>query len=174
MSNNLDKTIRIGYLSKVHALKGELKVVFFNESSKSLKDNQIVFLVDEKKNDILKKKIESIIYTKIDNRIKFFEINSKEHAEKLRGLFLEIYRTDLPELKKGEYYLNDLLGFSIYDESKNKYGIVINVFQFPANDVLVTIHNDKEQLIPLIDDVIVDIKHDDKIILIDPISGLLN
>ena len=92
----------------------------------------------------------------------------------MRGLFLEVHRADLPELKKDEYYLNDLLGFSVCDELKNKYGIVINVFQFPANDVLAIIHNDKEQLIPLIDDVIIDIKHDDKIILIDPIPGLLN
>ena len=174
MSNNLDKKIRVGYLSKVHALKGELKVVFFNEKSRSLKDNQNVFLVNDNKNNILEKKIENITYTKTDNRIKFFEINSRENAEKLRGLFLEIYRSDLPKLRNNEYYLNDLIGYSIYDASKNKYGIVMNVFQFPANDVLVTIYNDKEQLIPLIDDIVVDIKHNDKVILINPIPGLLN
>ena len=92
----------------------------------------------------------------------------------MRGLFLDIYRSDLPKLRNNEYYLNDLIGYSIYDASKNKYGIVMNVFQFPANDVLVTIYNDKEQLIPLIDDIVVDIKHNDKVILINPIPGLLN
>lgn len=173
MNSTSNKLVRLGYLLKPHGLKGELKVVFFNEDSRSLKNNQIIFLNDEK-NDIFKRKIENIVYQLKNNMIKFFEIDTRDHAEKLRGLFLEISREDLPKLKDGEFYLNDLIEFNIYDESRNKYGVVINTFQFPANNVLVVLYNNKEQLIPIIDDVVLDIKHNKKEIIINPIPGLFN
>ena len=106
--------------------------------------------------------------------IKFFEIDTRDDAEKLSSLFLEISRKDLPKLKDGEFYLNDLIEFNIYDKSRNKYGVVINIFQFPANNVLVVLYNNKEQLIPIIDDVVLDIKHNKKEIIINPIPGLFN
>ena len=173
MNSNSDRLVRLGYLSKVHGLRGELKLVLFNEDSRSLKNNQIIFLNDGK-NDVVKRKIENIVYQTRNNMIKFFEIDTRTHAEELRGLFLEISREDLPKLKNGEFYLNDLIEFNIYDKSRNKYGVVVNTLQFPANNVLVVLYKNKEQLIPIIDDVVLDIKHDEKEITINPIPGLFN
>ena len=174
MNSNLNKLVRIAYLSKPHGLKGELKVVFFNEDSRSLKSDQIVFLVDAKRDIVLEKKVESISYRERNNMIKFFEIDNRDHAEKLRGLSLDILRKDFPILKDDEFYLNDLIGFNVYDNTGNKYGVVINTFQFPANNVLAVNYNNKEQLIPLIDDIVIDIKHKKNEIIINPIPGLFN
>ena len=174
MNSNLDRLVCLGYLSKVHGLRGEFKLILFNEDSKSLKNNQIVFLIDNKKENILKKKIENILYGEKNNMIKFFEIDTREHAEKLRGLSLEISRKDLPDLEGEEFYLNDLIEFNVYDRSRNNYGVVINILQFPANNVLVVLYNEKEQLIPIIDDVVLDIKHNEKEIIINPLEGLFN
>ena len=173
MNRDSNKLVRLGYLLKPHGLKGELKVVFFNEDSRSLKNNQIIFLNDGK-DDVFKKKIENVIYQLKNDMIKFFEIDTRDDAEKLSSLFLEISRKDLPKLKDGEFYLNDLIEFNIYDKSRNKYGVVINIFQFPANNVLVVLYDNKEQLIPIIDDVVLDIKHNKKEIIINPIPGLFN
>jgi 16S rRNA processing protein RimM len=173
LNRDSNKLVRLGYLLKPHGLKGELKVVFFNEDSRSLKNNQIIFLNDGK-DDVFKKKIENVIYQLKNDIIKFFEIDTRDDAEKLSSLFLEISRKDLPKLKDGEFYLNDLIEFNIYDKSRNKYGVVINIFQFPANNVLVVLYDNKEQLIPIIDDVVLDIKHNKKEIIINPIPGLFN
>ena len=173
MSSSSSKLVSIGELIKPHGIKGELKVLFFNKESKSLKVNQIIFLKD-RKNKFYEYKIEKVAYSIKKNRIKFFEIDSIDSADKLRGFVLNISRSDFPKLKKDEYYLNDLIGYTLFDESDNNHGNVNNVLHFPANDVLVVSLNDKEYLIPIIDDIILNINHKSKTIIIDPILGLFN
>ena len=175
MSSSSSKLISIGELIKPHGIKGELKILFFNEESKSLKNGQIVFLKDsnDQKANFYKYKIERVVYS-IKNRIKFFEIDSIDSADKLRGFSVSILRGDFPELKDDEYYLNDLIGYHLIDSSNKNYGIVNDVLAFPANNVLSVTLENKEYLIPLIDDVIVEINQDNKKIIIDPIEGLFN
>ena len=173
MSNSLSKLVSIGELIKPHGIKGELKILLFNEESKSLKNNQIVFLKNSKDN-FFKYKIEKVIYSMKKNRIKFFEIDSIDSADKLRGYTLSIPRSDFPELENEEYYLNDLIGYTLLDKTNNSYGCVDEIFHFPANDVLSVSLNDKEYLIPIIDDIILNINHDSRLIIINPISGLFD
>ncbi len=173
MSNSVDKIIPLGQLIKPHGIKGELKILFFNEDSKALKSNQVVHLraLDD---DVFEHKIERISYSLKKNRVKFFEIDTVEDAEKMRNWSVCVLRSDLPKLSDGEYYLNDLIDYSLNDSSGKFYGLVKDVLSFPANNVLSILWNEKEYLIPLIDDVILNMKHENKIIIIDPIEGLFN
>ena len=173
MSNSSSKLISIGKLIKPHGIKGELKIIFFNEESKSLKKDQVVFLknsIDEKAN-FYEYNIEKVVYS-MKNRIKFFEIDSIDSANKLRDFSVSILRSEFPELDNDEYYLNDLIGYQLIDNDNNNYGSVDDVYHFPANDVLSVSLNNKEYLIPIIDDVILTINHDLKIITINLILGL--
>jgi len=173
LSNSLSKLVSIGELIKPHGIKGELKILLFNEESKSLKNDQIVFLKNSK-DSFLKYKIENVIYSMKKNRIKFFEIDSIDSANKLRGYILSIPRSDFPELENEEYYLNDLIGYTLLDKTNNNYGCVDDIFHFPANDVLSVSLNDKEYLIPIIDDIILNIDHNSRLIIINPMSGLFD
>ena len=163
----------MGQILKPHGIKGELKVLFYNENSNSLENNQIVFLKNLD-NEIIEYKIERIFYSLKKNRVKFFDINTIGEAEELRGYSLNILRSDLPKLDKNEYYLNDLVGYLLIDDSNKNYGIVSDVLVLPANNVLSVTMGNKEYLIPLIDDVILDINQEEKKIIIDPIKGLFN
>ena len=44
--SSFDKIVPLGRLLKPHGIKGELKVLFYNENSNSLENNQIIFLSD--------------------------------------------------------------------------------------------------------------------------------
>ncbi len=171
--SSIDKVISFGQILKPHGIKGELKVLFYNEHSNSLKKNQIVFLRDLN-NEIFEYKIEKIFYSFKKNRIKFFDINTIEEADKLRDYTLNILRSDLPKLNKDEYYLNDLVGYKLIDKSNINYGVVNKVLILPANNVLSVTMEKKEYLIPLIDDVIIEINQEEEKIIIDPIEGLFN
>ncbi len=173
MNSSLSKLVSIGELIKPHGIKGELKTLFFNEDSKSLKCNQVVFLSDDE-NNFYEYKIEKVVYSIKKNRIKFFEIDSIDSAEGLRGYIINILRSDFPNLDDGEYYLNDLIGYTLLSETDENYGIVNDVFHFPANNVLSILLDNKEYLIPMIDDVVLNIFHDSKIIIINPMEGLFN
>jgi len=165
--------VPFGEILKPHGIKGELKVLFYNESSSLLKNNQIVFL-SNLDNEIFKYKIETLFYSFRKNRIKFFDINTIEEANQLRGYTLNVLRSDLPKLSKNEYYLNDLVGYRVMDSTSKVYGNVNSVLTLPANNVLNIINGDKEYLIPLIQDVVVDVDQDKEIIIIDPLEGLFN
>ena len=167
--NDNHKLVPIAEIIKPHGIKGELKILLYNEESRSLQKNKLVFLGQ---NNFRKLVIEKVHYSLKKSRIKFFEINNKEDAESLRGKLINIYRSDLPALKKDEFYLNDLINFRIVDKSNNEYGIVKEVLHLPANDVLSVLNNDKEYLVPIIEDVIVRINTDSKDIIINPIKGL--
>ena len=171
--SSFDKIVPLGQILKPHGIKGELKVLFYNENSNSLENNQIVFLKNLD-NEIIEYKIERISYSFKKNRIKFFDINTIGEAEELRGYTLNVLRSNLPKLAKNEYYLNDLVGYLLIDDSNKNYGIVSDVLVLPANNVLSVTMENKEYLIPLIDDVILDINQEEKKIIIDPIEGLFN
>ena len=169
--NSLNKKIPLGEILKPHGIKGELKILFYNEESKSLQKDQKVFLESPQKN-IIECKIERIFYSFRKNRIKFFDINTIDKADDLRGCIVNVDRNDLPEINDNEYYLSDLVGYSLIDKSNNNYGKVIEVLALPANSVLNVSKNDKEYLIPLIDDVVLEVDQNQELIIIDPIEGL--
>tara|TARA_B100001115_G_scaffold135838_1_gene103353 strand:+ start:223 stop:741 length:519 start_codon:yes stop_codon:yes gene_type:complete len=169
--NSLNKKIPLGEILKPHGIKGELKILFYNEESKSLQKDQKVFLESPQKN-IIEYKIERIFYSFRKNRIKFFDINTIDEADDLRGYIVNIDRSDLPEINDSEYYLSDLVGYSLIDKSNKNYGKVIEVLALPANSVLNVSKDDKEYLIPLIDDVVLEVNQNQKVIIIDPIEGL--
>ncbi len=171
--NKLNKKIPLGQILKPHGIKGELKILFYNEESNSLKNNQVVFL-GSKEGVFCEYKIERILYSFRKNRIKFFDINTIDEANQLRGYTLNVLRSDLPTLSKNEYYLDDLIGYTIKDRNSKVYGTVNSVLSLPANDVLSIMDGDKEYLIPLIQDVVIDVDQEIEIITIDPLDGLFN
>ena len=171
--NKVSKKIPLGQILKPHGIKGELKILFYNEDSNSLKKDQIIFLEDSSE-VFYEYKVERIFYSFRKNRIKFFDINTIEEANQLRGYTLNVLRSDLPKLSKNEYYLNDLVGYRVVDSTSKVYGNVNSVLTLPANNVLSIINGDKEYLIPLIQDVVIDVDQDKEIIIIDPLEGLFN
>ena len=66
----------------------------------------------------------------------------------------------------------DLVGYSLIDNSNTNYGKVVEVLTLPANNVLNVSKDDKKYLIPLIDDVVLEIDQNQEVIIIDPIEGL--
>ena len=101
------------------------------------------------------------------------EICSVEDAEVLKGSIISIKRGLLPELSEEEYYLTDLIGFTVIDQQQNKIGSVKEVRNLPANDVLILNYKEKELMIPLVDEFILLIDFVEKIVTINVIDGLL-
>jgi 16S rRNA processing protein RimM len=78
-------------------------------------------------------------------------------AAELRGRNVAIPRGDMPENREGEFYWNDLLGMEVSDRNATKLGLVEKILETGANAVLVVAQDEKEVLIPFIQDVIVNV-----------------
>jgi len=67
---------------------------------------------------------------------RFAEVADRTAAEALRGTFLTIPRAALPPLEEGEYYHADLLGLPVVTPDGEAVGVVAEVENFGAGDVI--------------------------------------
>ena len=78
-------------------------------------------------------------------------------AAELRGTEVAVPRAAMPENRDGEFYWSDLLGMAVSDRRTGKLGLVAKILETGANTVLVVVQDDKDVLIPFIQDVIVNV-----------------
>ncbi|HWP01777.1 MAG TPA: ribosome maturation factor RimM [Methylococcus sp.] len=76
-------------------------------------------------------------------------IITREEAETLKGLSVAVARDRLPPLEAGEYYRIDLIGLRVRNLEGTDFGLIADVLETGANDVLV-IRGDRERLVPFV------------------------
>jgi len=76
-------------------------------------------------------------------------IDSREQAEVLIGAEIAINRDQLQPVAEGEYYWVDLIGLQVETLSGESLGVVEDLMETGANDVLV-IRGERERLIPFV------------------------
>jgi 16S rRNA processing protein RimM len=64
------------------------------------------------------------------------EVKSREQAEAMRGMRLYVPRTALPETRKDEFYIVDLLGCRVEALDGASMGEVVAVWNFGAGDIV--------------------------------------
>jgi 16S rRNA processing protein RimM len=92
--------------------------------------------------------------------VKLPQCNDRDIAKTFTHVTIAIDRNQLPELKAGEFYWDDLIGLEVFNQDNVNFGIVKELLATGANDVLV-VTGDRERLIPYIKQVIlqVDLKN---------------
>jgi 16S rRNA processing protein RimM len=103
---------------------------------------------------------------------KFRGLESREEAERLKGLELMIRPEEAGEAPPGSLWEHQILGMEVRTDAGRYLGRVAEVMETGANDVLV-VRGDAECLIPMIEDVVTEIDLESGSIVIKPIPGLL-
>jgi len=99
-----------------------------------------------------------------------------DEAKKMIGYEVFIDKKDLPSLKNDEYYWYEILDSEVYYEDGEYVGKVEEIIQTGANDVISikNIEEDKEVLIPMTDHYIVELKKEDKSLIVKKIEWYEN
>lgn len=124
-----EKRILIAEITTAHGIKGFVKVRSYAEDESLLEEP----LTDEKGKTFsltLKNALKGDWVAQIDG------VNDRNTAESLRGTKLYIDRAALPETNEGEYYIEDLKGLRVLDESGKEIGTLTGVENFGAGDLL--------------------------------------
>ena len=170
--NNFPKDlVPLGKVIKSHGLKGELKVFLYNnESSIFTEGLKLWFRSNRNKYDFYSlKSIRGSMNNKIIKLDKIFDIDNIQSLVK-KEIFVS--RSDfIPLGNKKDYYLNDLIGLSVLDESDNACGVIIDIVTTAANDIIVVKYNNKEFMVPVIDEFIKLFDFENKIIKINNINS---
>lgn len=98
--------------------------------------------------------------------VKLKGVNDRDAALKCKGLHVAVARAELPEADEGEYYWSDLIGLEVTNHQGVALGLVVELFETGANDVLV-VKGDRERLIPYTDQAVLEIDLAKKTMLVD-------
>ena len=93
--------VNIGKIVGAAGLKGEVKI--FSYSGQLQRYNEVKSLYLGKKEEVFE--IENVRFMKNTPIVKFFAVNDRNAAEKLRGFEVYIDEDDLSELPEGEFYV---------------------------------------------------------------------
>ena len=106
--------------------------------------------------------------------LKFKGIDSINDIEKYRGCDLFVTRENAVKLKENEYFIADLIGISVEDESGAVLGRLEDVIETGANDVYqIRMEDGRELLLPAIRQCVLSVDVQAGVMRVHVLDGLL-
>jgi 16S rRNA processing protein RimM len=171
----MDKYILVGKTRKTHGIKGGLGLEVEERFIEDVLNVDVAFLKVQGK--LLPYFIEEFEYT---NKlvVKFEDVNTPEEALAITSKEFYIRENDIQEkesvaFRDGNLVFGKLVGFTIQDERLGYVGEILEVLEFPQQEMASINYKEKEVFIPLNDELIVSISKADKTVLMNLPEGLL-
>jgi 16S rRNA processing protein RimM len=162
----------IGKLSKLHGFEGEAMLITDISFPKKIEKTEWVFLIIDGLPVpffVLRFSIrnESLAIIKLE------DITSVEKMEKYLGrdVFIEETRKKSTRKLKPD---KSIEGYKVIDKTRGEIGIANDIINYNNNYLLQVFNNNTEILIPVNDEIIIEINDHNKTILVDSPEGLLD
>ncbi|MFC5702159.1 ribosome maturation factor RimM [Cohnella faecalis] len=170
-----ERLLNVGKIVNTHGIRGEVKVwpqtdfpdVRFKPGSR-LKMINPETGADETIEILASREQKTMYVLKIKG---FDDINQ---VEKYKGWELKVSESERVPLDEGEYYVRDIVGCSVVSEDGEEIGVVVDILTPGANDVWVVKRpKGKELLLPVIDDVVLNVDVAARTVKVHLMEGLL-
>ena len=158
--------IVMGRVAAAQGLLGWVAIKAYTEKVESLSEYPVWWLGDEK-NPWREVSVEKFAVQSKGLIAKFPGCNDRTTAEKYKGLLVAVPRSRLPQQSEDEYYWSDLIGLEVVNLAGASLGIVDNLMDTGANQVLCVRGKEGEVLIPFIASAIQQVSLAEKIIRVD-------
>ena len=169
----MEDFFQVGIVTATHGLKGEVKVFTTTDDVKRFKRLREVILDTGKERIGLE--VESVKFFKQFAIVKFKGIDDISAVEKYRKASILVTRENAVRLKKDEYFIADLLGLKVRDESDAEIGVLRDVMETGANDVyVIDLTDGRELLLPAIKQCVLEVDVEEGFIKIHILEGLLD
>lgn len=165
--------ITVGKLGRTRGVHGELYVTPFTDFPERFLDLKEIYV--EYRGVWERLVIESSRLVSARPVIRFANVNNPEDAARLTNRILAVTRDQVVKLPEGSFYIFDLVGCRVYEESTGRYlGEVVDVRQYPANDAYVIRRESGDDvLFPVIRQYVKQVDIDQKKIVVDS-AGLFD
>lgn len=142
-----DQHINVGKISGVFGVKGWVKVFSFTDPRENILGYSPW---------LLKKGSEEKIFKVVDGQLhgkaiiaQLDSVNDRDQAELLTGWDVLIGRSQLPKADKDEYYWDELIGLNVETDQGVSLGVVENLLETGANDVLI-VQGERDRAVPFL------------------------
>lgn len=159
----------IGKIINTHGIKGELKIYPLTDDISRFDSLKTAYIGEDK----LKVNAVGVKYNKDMPIIKLNEFNNINEVMKFKDEYLYVDDDNLMKLPDDRYFVFDLLDCKVEDMKGDFIGIIKDVIENPSNDAYLIVNDDKEYLVPAVKEFVKDIDIDNKLIIIDPIEGMI-
>ncbi|MDQ6980477.1 MAG: ribosome maturation factor RimM [Ghiorsea sp.] len=165
----------IGDILNPHGLKGSL-IVFSHTRPVDAVAGYLRWYIGKDESNVREYTVKDCHQHKKRILAKLEGVDTIEQVELLKGLKIFVPEDEV-EVDEDEFLWQDLLGCTAIDQDGHKLGEVTALYEFGAQDNLeikTTADMDKsgEWLLPFIEDVIVDVDLDEKIIQVNLLEGM--
>ncbi|MBP5159907.1 MAG: 16S rRNA processing protein RimM [Lachnospiraceae bacterium] len=168
----MEEYLRVGVVSNVHGVKGEVKVYPTTDDIDRFEYLKKVFL--SKGREQKEYEVEGVKFFKGQAILKIAGVDDRDSALLLKGSDILVDRENAVELEEGEYFICDLVGSEVVTDEGGRLGELTDVLKTGANDVYVVKTDDgKEVLLPVIDECVLDIDAENKKITVHVMKGLI-
>ena len=156
--------IEAGRIVNTHGVAGEVKIEVWLDSPQFLKSFKRCF-IDRREVKLLSARVhKGFLIAKLQG------VEDVNAAMALKGRTVFIDRADA-RLPKGAFFLQDIIGASVVDESGSEIGKLVDVMETPASNVYV-VKGEREHLIPAVPEFILSTDADNGIITVHLIEGM--
>jgi 16S rRNA processing protein RimM len=168
-----DKLYTIGKIVNTHGIRGELKILPETDFPERFDPGSELVIVDaqQKQTPV---KIQSSRLHKNMYIVKLEKYDNINDVEKYKGSLLKIEAKYQEPLEEGEYYYREIIGCKVITDDGQELGLISEILTPGANDVwVVSLPKNKQLLLPVIDDVVLDVDVQAKTVRIHLMEGLL-
>jgi len=174
-SASMERWLNIGKIVNTHGVRGEVRVwpqTDFPEIR--FKPGNSLWMVPPQAGEPVSVTVQSAREQKNVYILKLAGIDDRNGAEARKGWELKVPAEDRVPLQEGEYYVSDIIGCAVVTDEGETIGTVSDVLTPGANDVWV-VRRPKGQdlLLPVIDDVVLEVDTAAKRIKVHLMEGLL-
>ena len=163
--------VHVGTFGQPQGLKGDIKINILTSSFESFKILKNYFMEDGK----------TIFHFTALRKIGKKNIATLEGCEDrnaaldYKGMHVFSSKENFSKISEDEYYVIDLIGCRVFNVEKESLGIVVDIKNFGAGDLIEIITSNKKNFyIPMNDDNLISVNILKKIIIVNPIKGLLD
>lgn len=172
-----EKFYTVGKIVNTHGIRGDLKVLPQTDFAETrFAAGSMLFMVNEETGEAREVKVISSREQKNVYLLKLDGFNNINEVEKFKGWSLKISESQQGELEEGEYYYHEIIGCSVVTEDGEELGKISEILSPGANDVWVVDRpkgKGKQLLLPVIDDVVLDVNVADKLVTVRLMEGLI-
>lgn len=163
-----EPTVAVGRIAKAHGVHGEVTVVVLSEVAERFDRGSILWLEDGRALTVGSSRPyrDRLLVT-------FREIRDRTQAEALQTALLVVPEASSPPLPEGSWWDHQIVGCAVTTDAGRDLGTIREVIHTQANDVWSALDDvGMETLIPVLDDVLVDVDTEGRRIVVREISGL--
>lgn len=170
-----DSLLSVGKVVNTHGIRGELKVLLSTDFPEvRFAPKAKLMLVHPERNEQIEVTVGMSRSYKQMYIVKFDGFDDINEVEKYKGYELKVSKSNTVELPENEYYFHEIIGCKVVSDEGEELGVIEEILRPGANDVwVVKMPNRKQLLLPVIDDVVLDVDVQAKLVKVHLMEGLL-